>query len=261
MQMEDARVARHATLGDGGYRALVLDSPGVAPRVNPGQFVTLRIPGLDGAVLRRPFSVHRTDGSSLTILYKVVGRGTEAMQTLAPGDVINLLGPLGNGFPLEMDPDVLPVLVAGGYGMAPLYGLARAVARKGVVFVGGASARDILCVEEFEQLGWQVHVATMDGSRGKRGLVTDILDTWLAQVRDQRLQMYACGPYGMLKAVGARAENTRCLAWLSLDRHMGCGVGACLACVQKVRRAGQVVWARVCKDGPVFDSRDIIWDE
>jgi len=261
MQIEEARVVRHTTLGEGGYSALVLDSPGVAPYIKPGQFVTLRIPGLDGAVLRRPFSVHRTDGTTLTILYKVVGRGTEAMQSLTPDNTINLLGPLGNGFPLELDADVLPVLVAGGYGMAPLYGLARALARKGLVFVGGSSERDILCTAEFEQLGWPVHVATMDGSRGMRGLVTGALDAWLARNPDQPVQMYACGPHGMLKAVSERALQRNCTAWLSLDRHMGCGVGACLACVQKVRREGKIVWARVCKDGPIFDAREIVWEE
>ena len=181
------------------------------------------------------------------------------MQDLKIGDSVSLIGPLGNGFPLALPATVIPVLVAGGYGVAPLYFLARHLPRRGVLFIGGAKAIDILLADEFRKLAWDVRIATDDGSLGVKGLVTVPLDSWLQEGKGIP-EFYACGPNGMLKAVGDRAIQGNWKAWLSLDRHMGCGVGACLACVQKVRLNGQDTLARVCKDGPVFESRDVIWD-
>lgn len=261
MHLEEASITGHAALGEGDYRRLEVEAPAIAAALKPGQFVTLRIPGLDGVVLRRPFSVHRVDGPRIAIVYKVVGRGTAVLRELPAGRRISVLGPLGNGFPTGIEPGMTPVTVAGGYGMAPLYFLARTLRAPGHVFIGGAGAHNILCRRDFEALGWQVHVATEDGAEGMRGLVTDALDAWLAHSPSANIVIYGCGPRGMLKAVGERAIARDCRAWLSLDNHMGCGVGACLACVQKVRRDGAVVWARVCKDGPVFEARTIVWDE
>ena len=131
----------------------------------------------------------------------------------------------------------------------------------GFVFIGGATAEDILCADELESLDWEVRIATEDGSLGEKGLVTTILDGWLAD-RDEEIgpEFFACGPDGMLKAVGDRAIGTGCRGWLSLDKHMGCGVGACLACVQRVRAEdGTETWKRVCRDGPIFEAREIVW--
>jgi dihydroorotate dehydrogenase electron transfer subunit len=261
MQLEDAGVLDQKEIR-GGYRLLVLKSPRIAPQVQPGQFVHLRVPHLDSSVLRRPFSVYRTDGDTLSILYKDVGRGTVAMTHLRPGEGVSLIGPLGRGYPAPHR-DRHPVLVAGGYGMAALYLVAREAGRAGTAFFGGQSADDILCVPEFEALGWDVRVATEDGSQGVRGLVTDALDPWLAEEPAGRVpEFFACGPNGMLRAIGQRAAAAGWTAWLSMDRNMGCGVGACLTCVQKVRaRDGGWAWARVCREGPVFECRDIVWEE
>ncbi|NQT93504.1 MAG: dihydroorotate dehydrogenase electron transfer subunit [Lentisphaerae bacterium] len=258
MKIEQAQVAAQEVL-TGGYRVLLLDAPSVAAKAMPGQFVHLLVPRLRGAVLRRPFSVFRADGGEISILYKCVGLGTEAMAGIRAGDRVDLLGPLGNGFPMNAQ-GTTPVLVAGGYGVAPLWFLAKHLAAAGIVFVGGATAEDVLCVEEFEALGWDVRVSTEDGSAGSHGLVTGILDEWL-ESRDETVapEFYSCGPDGMLKEVGARAMDRDLRAWLSLDTHMGCGVGACLACVQRIRKNGQEQWGRVCKDGPVFESREIVW--
>jgi dihydroorotate dehydrogenase electron transfer subunit len=258
MKIEQARVVSHIPYS-GDYRLLALDCAGIAAAVQPGQFVHLHIPRLESAVLRRPFSVFKASAATITILYKRVGRGTEAMTRLAPGDALNLIGPLGNGFPLE--PKGTPVLVAGGYGVAPLCFLAERLRVKGLLFVGGAKAADVLCVEDFRRLGWGVHVATEDGALGAKGFVTAALDAWLAQrQQSDALEFFASGPDGMLKAVGAKAMARGCRAWLSLDKHMGCGVGACLACVQKIKLDdGTTVWARVCREGPVFEARQIVW--
>lgn len=259
--MESARVCDHVELS-GGYRRLELVVPAIADAVQPGQFVHLRIPGTDGFTLRRPFSVFNAAQGRLHILYKAVGRGTRVLTRLVPGNEVSLLGPLGKGFPLDVE-NRTPVLVAGGYGVAPLYFLASRLPVKGRLFVGGASRDDILCLSEFEQIGWKLFTGTEDGSLGMQGLVTDVLDAWLEKRANDPAEpvFYACGPDGMLRAVGERAEAGGWPAWLSLDKHMGCGVGACLACVQKVRAPdGAVRWARVCKDGPVFEAREIVWN-
>lgn len=260
MVIDEARVIRHAVC-NGPYRLLELRSPAIASAVRPGQFVHLEVPNLPGAVLRRPFSVFRVEENRFSILYKPVGKGTEALARVAEDTTLSVMGPLGNGFPVEQD-ESLPVLVAGGYGVAPLYLLAKRLSRRGVVFVGGATARDILCEEDFASLSWPMRIATEDGSAGEQGLVTDVLDTWLGANRSaQGITLYACGPDGMLRGVGERAIERGCCAWLSMDRHMGCGLGACLACVQRVRDAdGHESWKRVCREGPVFEAREIVWE-
>lgn len=272
MLTETANVLSNHSLAN-KYRVLVLKSPQIAAQVKPGQFVHLRVPRLDDAVLRRPFSVFQAAGATLSLLYKRVGKGTQAMAQLRSGDAVSLLGPLGKGFP-AIRRDRIPVLVAGGYGMAALYLLAKRASIKGHVFVGGAGAKDILCVSDFRKIGWKVHVATEDGAMGEKGLVTARVNAWLRKNRNaHKLELFACGPMGMLKAVADRAKAGGLTAWLSLDNHMGCGLGACLACVQKIKvhsaptrpsskakKSAGWKWARICTEGPVFECREIVWE-
>lgn len=242
------------------YWTLELEAGRIADAAQPGQFVHVRVPGLERASLRRPFSIYGARDGVLRILYKTVGRGTDALCRMLEDDSVQVIGPLGKGFPLN--PEGVPVLVAGGYGVAPLCFLASRLARKGLILVGGRTAEDILACDEFERLGWQVSVATQDGSLGEKGLVTAVLDRVLEQLKAEGKfpELYACGPDGMLKAVGARALSFGCRGWLSLDKHMVCGVGACLACVQNLRREDGTTWiGRVCHDGPVFEAREIVW--
>jgi dihydroorotate dehydrogenase electron transfer subunit len=260
MSIAAATVLDHSDFG-GGYRLLKLEVPAIASAVVPGQFIHLRVPHLDGRILRRPFSIFMADNTCLSVLYKQVGRGTFAMGTITPGDELSIIGPLGNGFPMPA-PESIPLLVAGGYGVAPLYLLASRLERKGVLFVGGRSQADILAVDLFRKLGWQVEVATEDGSLGTKGFVTTPLDSWLAaNMPGKTPEFFVCGPDGLLRAIGERASKGGWQGWLSLDKHMGCGVGACLACVQKIRLPdGSEVLKRVCKDGPVFEAQEIVWD-
>lgn len=261
MKQEEAVVVEHQAI-QGGYCLLVMRAPGIAPAVRPGQFVHILIPHLGESVLRRPFSVFRADADTLAILYKDVGRGTRTLKYLRPGETLSLIGPLGHGYP-DPGEGTFPVLVAGGYGMAALYLTGRSAPVKGVAFFGGRKAQDILCVKEFEALGWDVRVTTQDGSRGDKGLVTDALDAWWAnEAAGRRPEIFACGPNGMLKAVAERAARHGWTAWVSVDNNMGCGVGACLTCVLKVRdgEAGGWRWERACREGPVFDHRRIVWD-
>ncbi len=261
MPQQDAIVIAHQPL-QGGYQLLVMRAPAIAPLVQPGQFVHVRVPHLGESILRRPFSVFKADGEELAILYKSVGKGTRTLQYLKPGETLSLIGPLGHGFPLPQA-DRRPVIVAGGYGMAALYLTARRSPVKGVAFFGGRRAVDILCVSEFEAAGWTVHVTTEDGSLGRRGLVTAALDEWLAGApADRAPEFFACGPNGMLRAVAERAVAQGQPAWISMDTNMGCGVGACLTCVVKLQDgAGGWKWARSCHEGPVFAARELVWDE
>jgi len=241
------------------YFRLVLRAPRIAPQVQPGQFVHLRILPLKEALLRRPFSVFQTSGDCLTILFKTVGRGTGVLSRMRPGGELSLLGPLGHGFTVPQPGRETPLLVAGGYGMAALYLLAQRSPQKGVVFVGGRRRADILCEPDFRALGWEVRVTTEDGSQGEKGLVTNALRPELERRAPGR-KLFACGPTPMLKAVGQLADQFGLPAELSLDEHMCCGVGVCLTCVVPVRTGEGWEYQRSCTEGPVFDSRQIAWE-
>ncbi|QBG47985.1 dihydroorotate dehydrogenase electron transfer subunit [Verrucomicrobia bacterium S94] len=261
MKQELTSVIEHDNF-QGEYRILRLAAPVTGPQVKPGQFLGLQVPNLGERILRRPFSIYQADTSGVAVLYKAVGRGTEAMANIKAGDEVSIIGPLGNGYP-DPDPARIPVLVAGGYGNAALYILAQRMKKKGIAFFGGRSAIDILLVKEFEALGWDVRPTTDDGSLGTRGLVTDAFDPWAAEQNLQSLEVFCCGPNPMLKAIGDRAIEHNFTAWLSIDRHMACGVGACLTCVikRKTEEENQWEWSRCCKDGPIYESREVLWDE
>ena len=259
MTDEAARVVEHAEIGS-GYRRIVFDSPGIAAATQPGQFVHVRVPALEGSALRRPFSVFDAADGRVTVLYKTVGRGTAALNAVREGDAVSVLGPLGRGFPVSCEGAAL--LVGGGYGVAPLHFLARALKAAGrddvVAFVGGRTSNDLLAVDRFRALGVDVRLATNDGSAGAKGLVTDPLDDELARLRSEgrKFELFACGPDPMLKAVAMRAVGTGAKGWISMDRHMICGVGACYACIQKTVRGN----SRCCVEGPVFRAEDLVWE-
>jgi dihydroorotate dehydrogenase electron transfer subunit len=259
MKQELTTVVEHHNF-QGDYRILRLAAPKVGPLVQPGQFLELQVPRLGDRILRRPFSIYQADGSGVAVLYKAVGRGTEAMSAIREADMVNIIGPLGNGYP-EVHAEKMPILVAGGYGNAALYILAERLKKRGIAFFGGRTANDILLVKEFEALGWEVRPSTNDGSLGVEGLVTDAFDPWMQQQEEiSNLELFVCGPNPMLKAMGDRAMRHGFTAWLSLDKNMACGVGACLTCVIKRKTGDGWEWARCCKDGPIFESREILWD-
>ena len=260
MQLEDAKVVGNEATGQ-DYWLMSLDSPGIAGAVKPGQFVHIQIPNEDSLVLRRPFSVFKAEEGMLRILYKNVGQGTAAMRSFTKGQIVSLMGPLGNGFPLK-DTGAYPVLVAGGYGVAALYMLAANFSHQGTLVVGGKSKKDVLCTPDFEALGWDVQLVTEDGSLGQKGVVTDLLDGCVKHGAETGTELYACGPDGMLNAVARYAAEQGMTSWVSMDCYMGCGAGACLTCVHKIRdEDGVIRWKRTCKDGPVFEGSDVVWSE
>jgi dihydroorotate dehydrogenase electron transfer subunit len=241
------------------YFRLVVRAPEIAPLVQPGQFAHVRILPLKEALLRRPFSIFQVSGDTLSILYKTIGRGTEVLARMSPGEELSMIGPLGHGFTVPQPAGETPLLVAGGYGMAALYLLAQRSPQKGIAFVGGRRRVDILCEEEFRALGWEVRVATEDGSYGETGVVTQALLAELKR-RTAGRKLFACGPTPMLKAVGRLAAEFNLPAELSLDEHMGCGIGVCLTCVVPIKAGDGWEYHRTCTDGPVFDSREIAWE-
>ena len=170
-----------------------------------------------------------------------------------------MIGPLGHGFTVPPPAGETPLLVAGGYGMAALYLLAQRSPQKGIVFVGGRRRVDILCEAEFRALGWEVRVTTEDASHGELGLVTQALLTELKR-RTPGRKLFACGPSPMLKAVGRLAAEFDRQAELSLDEHMGCGIGVCLACVVPIKAGDSWEYRRTCTEGPVFDSQQVAWE-
>lgn len=246
----------------GDYRLIRIACPEIVSAAKPGQFVHILVPRLDGSVLRRPFSIYSAEEGILSIIFKVVGKGTHAMGYLSARDELSIIGPLGNGFP-GPEKGKLPVLVAGGYGVAPLVFLAKHAGVSGIVFAGGRTAEDLLCGSDFEGLGWEIVFTTDDGSRGIKGLVVDAVKQRLSENAANVVpEFFACGPDGMLRALSSLVIDNGWTAWLSLDKHMGCGVGACLACVHKIKAPdGSASWKRVCKDGPVFEAREIIWGQ
>ena len=240
------------------YFRLVARAPEIAPLVQPGQFAHVRVPPMKEALLRRPFSIFQVAGETLSIFYKAIGYGTEVLSKMRPGEELSAIGPLGHGFTIPRPGAETPLLVAGGYGMAAMYLLAERSPQKGIVFVGGRRRADILCEDEFRALGWEVRAATEDGSHGEKGFVTQPLLAELRRAQAGR-KLFACGPTPMLKAVGQLAEEFNLPAELSMDEHMCCGMGVCLACVIPIKSGDSWEYQRTCTEGPVFDARKIAW--
>lgn len=211
----------------------------------PGQFVNIQ---LAGKFLRRPISVCDWDAETLTIIYKVVGKGTEQMSRMASGETLDLLTGLGNGYDLTLSGDK-PLLLGGGVGVPPMYALAKALQKEGKtvsVILGFNRENEVFYENEFKALGCAVTVTTADGSYGKRGFVTDALP-------EDYTYFYTCGPEPMLKAV-YRATHTS--GQMSFEERMGCGFGACMGCSCKTLTG----YKRICKDGPVMKKEEILWE-
>lgn len=212
----------------------------------PGQFINIK---LDGFYLRRPLSVCDYDGRGITVIYKVVGDGTEYMSKLDAHQRLDVLSGLGNGYDISKSGDA-PLLIGGGAGVPPLYLLAKRLIKDGVdmkVIIGFNSAEEVFYENEFASLGAKVTVTTADGSYGAKGFVTDALPPC-----GSYSYFYACGPEPMLKAVCLACDTG---GQLSFEERMGCGFGACMGCSCETKYGGK----RICKEGPVLEKEEIIW--
>ncbi len=211
-----------------------------------GQFVNILIEGL---YLRRPISVCEVEGDVLTIIYKVVGKGTEVMSHMTEGTQLDVLTCLGNGYDLSLSENA-PLLIGGGVGVPPMYELCKQLIAQGKnvsVILGFNTQTEIFYEEEFKALGAKVYVATADGSVGTKGFVTDVMKNLTDYT-----YIYTCGPEPMLKAVYNESKTS---GQYSFEERMGCGFGACMGCSCKTKYGNK----RICKDGPVLTKEEIIW--
>jgi len=245
-----------------GFVRLGIGCTELARSIVPGQFVHIACGDPYDMFLRRPFSLNGwvRDGSGsrigIEILARVKGRGTRWLAGLQPGDSVDVMGPLGTGFRIEAETARNVLLVAGGIGVAPLLPLAESLHDRGrdvVVLVGARTSDGLLCEAEFRAMGFEVEVTTEDGSRGRQGLVSELVEGKLAASASE---IVACGPAPMLAAVARLAADHGAACQVSLEAVMGCGVGACMGCVVPASDGGR---RRVCMEGPVFDAREIEW--
>lgn len=236
-------IKENIALTDSVYKMVLSgDTSGVT---NCGQFVNIK---LDGLFLRRPISVCDCEGGQLTLVYKVVGRGTEQMSRMNAGEILDVLVGLGNGYDTTVSGDA-PLLIGGGVGVPPMYMLCKKLIAEGknpTVILGFNRADEIFYENEFKALGARVIVSTVDGSYGVKGFVTDAIK------EIDYSYFYTCGPEPMLKAV-YRATNTS--GQFSFEERMGCGFGACMGCSCKTVTG----YKRICKEGPVLCKEEILW--
>ncbi len=256
--------------------AIILDKWEVAPQhiwmrlscswcgrdVRPGQFLHLQLPEADTPLLRRPYTIYRARGDSLEILFQVIGQGTELLADRQVGDDVRVLAPLGVGFP--MPPlDATAVIVAGGVGIASLYLLVERLVEARIstrVLFGSRSRAYLLCCDDLAALGVAPDIATVDGSEGYHGLVTELACRVLDEESPPRPHVYACGPTPMMAALADLTLDRGIPTQVALENRMGCGLGVCLGCVVPVVSDDGPAFERVCTEGPVFDARRVRWE-
>ncbi|MBQ2838087.1 MAG: dihydroorotate dehydrogenase electron transfer subunit [Muribaculaceae bacterium] len=238
------------------YTLLILTTSdgSILPEMKPGQFVQVAVDGSKTTFLRRPISINNVDreNNHLWLLVRNAGEGTRALMALKPGDLLNVVLPLGNSFSMPKNQSDLVLLAGGGVGVAPMLYWGKRLKEEGYMpkfLIGARSAKDVLQLAEFEKIG-EVYVSTEDGSMGEKGLVTTntVLDTDINKI-------YCCGPAPMMKAIAnvAKAKSIDCE--VSLENMMACGLGACLCCVENTVK-GNVC---VCTEGPVFNINELTW--
>jgi len=245
-------------------------SPRIARESNPGNFIHVRINENGFPLLRRPFSIHKLarEKGTFDILFKVVGPGTKLLSQRRPGQELDVLGPLGNAFsiPKRLNQDI--IVVAGGMGIAPLFFLASELcsdkkkdSSKISLLYGVRDKDEFLCLSDLKTLGTELLFATEDGCQGFKGMVTQL---FLKQIqkrsKPKKIRVFACGPPEMLKRMSEYSRKYTFDCEVSLENHMPCGLGACMGCVVKYGKKDKFTYKRVCKDGPVFDAREVWLD-
>lgn len=258
---EKCRILDHQQVAPSRFK-LTLASKYISSHAQPGQFVNVRCSEDYDPLLRRPLGVHNVNPKEeiFELIYEVVGKGTELLSRHQVGQKLDILGPLGNGFSIDKNKKTA-ILVAGGMGVAPLLYLARKLQstkdKVQITILIGAKTKDLVLREkEFKSLTDQVVIATDDGSYGKKGFASDLLlETLDPRSLDTSATIYACGPKPMLRAIAEIAFQKKIDCQLSMEARMACGIGTCLGCVINTTKGYQ----KVCDDGPVFDSREIVW--
>jgi dihydroorotate dehydrogenase electron transfer subunit len=254
-----AEITQHDRL-TGDTCLMAFRAPEIASLAGPGQFIMVRVAEGPDPLLRRPFSICRTtDRKTFSILYRVVGRGTEILAQARPGEALSILGPLGSGFQLP-EPGTRTLLVAGGIGLAPLAFLFHALGpAETEILLGFRSKDEAIPLAPLGLDGASISLATDDGSAGHKGLVTDLLHGRLAGMGGAGARVYACGPNPMLRTVVALTQKTGTPCQVSLEAFMACGLGACQGCAVGASPGQGREYFHVCRDGPVFDAAAVNW--
>jgi len=238
------------------------ENPLMASHSLPGQFINIKVSDEAMPLWRRPFSIHRVDATQgwAEILFRVIGKGTELLAKKKPGDLLNAIGPLGNSFTFNSDKTRLALIVAGGLGIAPFLFLCDVLQEHGIasyLFYGAKTKAELCCLQEFGALTTKIYIATEDGSFGYRGFITELVNNKIGEIADlSSASLFACGPNPMLQRLHdiATAQDISCQ--VSLETLMACGIGACLGCGVKTNEP-EIRYHYVCKNGPVFNSREI----
>jgi dihydroorotate dehydrogenase electron transfer subunit len=237
---------------------ITLHPEGKITKPKPGNFFMVAVDtGLD-PLLKRPFSVHRWINGDFQLLYRVVGKGTGILSEKKPGNLLDILGPLGKGFP-EPAKGRQVILVAGGLGIAPIFALAERIKKiHPLLFYGAKSKKEVLLIKQLRSLGLDPVISTDDGSLGNKGNTVNALKRYLTRHSSPvtRYVLYACGPELMLKSLSDLALKYDVKSYVALEQNMACGIGTCLGCVVRTRKGHK----RVCKEGPVFPVEEIIWE-
>lgn len=239
------------------YFKITFSSKNITKKAIPGQFVQIKVTEGLAPLLRRPFSFHKIKKDSFEVLYHVVGAGSKILSQKKKGEVLNIIGPLGNGFRIQKGKTA--VLLAGGCGTAPLFALEEALKKAKIeshFFQGASTEGLLLCQADFAKVGTKLYISTDDGSAGGKGTVSALFSSYLDSFDRKKIVIYTCGPNAMIRSVAEIAHEKDIPCQVSLEEHMACGIGACLGCAVGTVNGNR----RVCKDGPVFDSKEIIWE-
>lgn len=244
------------------HNLLVLSPDNIQQHPLPGQFYMIGTDFSYDPLLKRPFSIFREASGELQFLYRIKGKGTHMMKEMKKGDTVNLLGPLGNGYPMP-GKNLTPVLIAGGIGIASLFPLAEKLSGNVHLFYGARTKNELLMLNELKGLvKKELIISADDGSEGRKGTVIDALNVFLTSNSHppqadstSNFLLYACGPSPMLEAVSKFAAENEIKGYISMEENMACGVGACLGCTVKTKKG----YKRVCKEGPVFSAEEIVW--
>lgn len=250
-------IVRHIQVNENMYE-MEVRVPNIASISNPGQFVHIKIGSNHHPLLRRPLSLYDVDKSagSISLLYKVVGEGTQMLTHLKNGDSLDIMGPLGKPFTCAPSKS-RALVIGGGVGIAPLVYLSRTLIEQGCqlkVLYGSENISQLVAWDRLVKIGAEILPATMDGSAGCQGLVTDLLANLINP--SQVDYIYTCGPEAMMAAVAEYAKEHGIAGEVSLEEFMACGVGACLGCARKLKENDEF-YVKVCKDGPVFAMQEV----
>jgi len=255
-----AQITHKQTWND--YVLFSISSPQMASQAQPGQFIMVRISQEHNPLLRRPFSIFYTDKTNIDIFFQKVGTGTHLLGKKEPEEGLDIIGPLGKGFTIEEGNRGKPVaLVGGGRGIAPLHFLAHRLRAQGIeakFYYGGKSLTDLPLKTRIAENNFAVSCSTEDGSYGFKGLITEVFESELDDLRP--FLVYACGPDAMLQKIAQTANERNIPTELSLESIMGCGFGACWGCVKKIKKEGEISWTKICEEGPVLASDKIVWE-